>query len=127
MKSISEYYIEFIIPYFVSLTHDVDLVMESAPIDMYWYREADRIAKQQQDELNWIAGMYVASAVGQVASGVLGKKSQYVKQPLLSKQKDEETEDAVMCEKFRAQYEIASMDLRKQGLAETFIDLSLGG
>ena len=115
-------------PYFISLTHDVDLVMQSSPMDMYWYRKADEFAMKKQDEMNWLAGMYTASAVGSVVSGALGKAKDYVKAPILSKGDNEERgESQATCEKFKAQYEFVAMDLRKQGLPETIVDLTLVG
>ena len=50
------------------------------------YREAHKLQKRQENELAWLQGLYIYSAVGAVVSNALGKKTakkaEYIKQPI---------------------------------------------
>jgi len=57
----------------------------AAPLLTKSYREAHKLRQRQQNELAWLQGMYVYSAVNAVVANALGskgRKAEYIKEPV---------------------------------------------
>ena len=69
----------------MSIGMTADEFWNASPLLAYSYREAHKLRQRQQNELAWLQGMYVYSAVNAVVAGALGgkgKKAEYIKEPV---------------------------------------------
>ena len=62
-----------------------EFVDESCPYDLEPYRQAHNMYREEQDEMAWISGMYVKSALEAVLGSAFGKgKVNYLEQSIMA-------------------------------------------